>query len=739
MRSTFTQSIITTALGCMILFSCNEGNDLKSNAPQSYTVSGTVEKGPFVSGSSITLYPMDANMQTTGETYTTTIQDNFGNFSLGSKLFKNPYAELNANGYFFNEISGELSTGTLNLRAIVELADKSTVNVNILTHLKYQRILHLVAQGHTFKEANTQAQHELFAAFGLSKYAETDASHFSITQGNDEAAALIAVSSLFLINKGEAEITEYLAKLSSEFEDNGTFSEETKTQIQKDKIALKDKLEEIRTNIIERYDKLGQKIAVKELSKFVDWDNDGIAGNETLQEGEEVVLETTQLTVPHEGGNYSIQITSPIPVYLNPLSTEDDNHQISDDSFFSEFYENTNDSITIEKSLTGNTLNLKIATRDSRSDKSIKLPLYDGIGNIVANLIITQGGNPAAPLPLPGQNLRDALGGMAITLAQGFQEYNLIQQYYVYNKQANTVEQYIYPECSQVENMWSELYKFQANLQTIKNIDAEQLNVYQDILNVFSALQYYPMIVAWGNIPYITNTSITPSPQTDANTILKDLKNKLTQAIETLDEKKNEPLKDINDFFFISKDVARVVLADIYMYQNDYSNALHLLEQVINNGFYQLDHSNYSNQETINGIVDHQGGDEIIFALYNNTTRTRSNIVIAIPPLIPVQTYTEVILSYAECLYKQGNIQEAKNQLNKIITAKEITLNSNDVFKSIVEARKQLLLYTINNFAFMKRNGIAQEEYGIEAYRLLLPIPRIEIEYNPYITQNPGY
>ena len=287
--------------------------------------------------------------------------------------------------------------------------------------------------------------------------------------------------------------------------------------------------------------------------------------------------------------------------------------------------------------------------------------------------------------------------------------------------------------------MWSELYKFQANLQTIKNIDAEQLNVYQDILNVFSALQYYPMIVAWGNIPYITNTSITPSPQTDANTILNDLKNKLTQAIETLDEKKNEPLKDINDFFFISKDVARVVLADIYMYQNDYSNALHLLEQVINNGFYQLDHSNYSNQETINGIVDHQGGDEIIFALYNNTTRTRSNIVIAIPPLIPVQTYTEVILSYAECLYKQGNIQEAKNQLNKIITAKEITLNSNDVFKSIVEARKQLLLYTINNFAFMKRNGIAQEEYGIEAYRLLLPIPRIEIEYNPYITQNPGY
>ena len=303
----------------------------------------------------------------------------------------------------------------------------------------------------------------------------------------------------------------------------------------------------------------------------------------------------------------------------------------------------------------------------------------------------------------------------------------------------NSVEQYIYPECSQVENMWSELYKFQANLQTIKNIDAEQLNVYQDILNVFSALQYYPMIVAWGNIPYITNTSITPSPQTDANTILNDLKNKLTQAIETLDEKKNEPLKDINDFFFISKDVARVVLADIYMYQNDYSNALHLLEQVINNGFYQLDHSNYSNQETINGIVDHQGGDEIIFALYNNTTRTRSNIVIAIPPLIPVQTYTEVILSYAECLYKQGNIQEAKNQLNKIITAKEITLNSNDVFKSIVEARKQLLLYTINNFAFMKRNGIAQEEYGIEAYRLLLPIPRIEIEYNPYITQNPGY
>ena len=191
---------------CFFAFSCSDDNSGGTYEPQTYNVSGKVEKGPFVSGSTITMQPMDSKMQASGESYSATITDNAGNFTFGSKLFNAPFAELTANGYFFNEVDGDLSSGTLNLRALVDLSDKSTVNVNILTHLKYQRMLNLIEQGSSFKQADRQAQQELFAVFGLTAYASTDASQLSIISGTDEAAALIAVSSLILGERSEAEV-----------------------------------------------------------------------------------------------------------------------------------------------------------------------------------------------------------------------------------------------------------------------------------------------------------------------------------------------------------------------------------------------------------------------------------------------------------------------------------------------------------------------------------------------------
>lgn len=51
----------------------------------------------------------------------------------------------------------------------------------------------------------------------------------------------------------------------------------------------------------------------------------------------------------------------------------------------------------------------------------------------------------------------------------------------------------------------------------------------------------------------------------------------------------------------------------------------------------------------------------------------------------------------------------------------------------------QLLLYGLGNWAFLKRNGLGEKVYGVETYRLLLPIPWTEIDVNPNFTQNPGY
>ena len=737
------QCIYLSATIAFSLSSCSDDNVMKNDfEPKTYNVLGKVEKGPFVSGSTITIQPMDGNLQVLGSLYSATIQDDLGNFSFGSKLFEAPYAELTANGYFFNEVEGELSTGTLSLRALVDLSDETTVNVNLLTHLKYQRIQKLIAEGVKFGEANKQAQKELFTAFGLQKYAEKDASTFSIAGGTDESAALIAVSSLLLVDRSEAALTEYLAKLCREFGEKGLFSENTIQQMKEDKETLYNKLSSIRNNITKRYENLGLNVEIKELERFIDWDNDGTAGNEILQNGQEVKLEKTELNVPNEGGVYTIGISSPIPIYLEmrsegglpPTSVSPDNLKIYEESF--------NNDISIDKTINGDKLTIKVSPLNSKNAKSVSIPIYDCLNNIVGEIKISQEGNPNASIPKLGTDGASIVSGFASEIAKGFSEFNLIEQYYHYNKETDCVNQYIYPNSNTISGIWSDFYRANRTIMLLKDIDSKQLDIYQDYLNVFSAIHYYYMAVAWKDVPYINfvpdmnNIYIGRTPMLD---IFSDLKANLEKAIDNLEEKKNESLStDVNEFFFLSKDVARILLADIYMYQGEYNQAEKLLEKVISNGFYELDASNYNNNETITNLFNNGSSKEIIFATYNEP-QTRGNISIGIPILVPIITYTDVVLSYAESLYKNGKTSEAESQLQKVITAKHISVTGENILEKIKDTRVQLMLYTNTNFAFMKRNNFAKEVYGVEEYRLLLPIPQQEIIVNPSMTQNPGY
>lgn len=448
-----------------VLFSsCGKDSEKgESFEPHTYNVSGKVEKGPFVSGSTITIQPMDSKLQVRGDFYSSTIQDDMGNFSFGSKLFEAPYAELTANGYFFNEVEGELSSGTLSLRALVDLSDKTTVNVNVLTHLKYQRVQRLVEGGMSFKEANTQAQKELFTAFGLQRYEDKDASSFSIIGGTDESAALIAISSLLIVDRSEAALTEYLAKLCKEFGDNGAFTESTRQQMKEGRNALAGQLSAVRNHVIDRYEEIGLPIEVKELAYFFDWDNDGVAGNETLQEGQTVTLETTELQVPNQGGNYTIKITSPVPVYLEPLISEDDESYpplISEDYFSTDIYEGLVDaSVSLEKSLENNVLTINVSPLNSRTSKEASVKVYDCMGNEVGEVKIVQEGNPDMPLPKLGETGKTVVAGFALELAKAFSQWSLMEQYYHYNKEANLVSQYISPDATIISDIWNSFYR----------------------------------------------------------------------------------------------------------------------------------------------------------------------------------------------------------------------------------------------------------------------------------------
>ena len=160
-------AFLALTLGLMLSCSAKDEHSSSSgSAPSSNTVSGYVQKGPFIQGTVITVWELDSSLVQTGRTFIGTIDDNTGTFNARGKVVS-PYVELSAVGYYFNEVSGSLSTAPLTLQALSDLTDNSSVNVNLMTHLEKKRVEYLIDSGLTFAAAKTQAQTEIMKIFNI--------------------------------------------------------------------------------------------------------------------------------------------------------------------------------------------------------------------------------------------------------------------------------------------------------------------------------------------------------------------------------------------------------------------------------------------------------------------------------------------------------------------------------------------------------------------------------------------
>lgn len=741
MKVILKKAVVVVTIGMMaMLQSCSSNDDLDGYTPTNFNVGGKVEKGPFVRGTAIQMQPLDADLDETGESFTSTITDNEGTFTFGSKLLKSPYVKLSASGYYFNEVTGELSKGTLALNAVANLQNAADVNLNILSHLKYQRVMDLVAKdGKSFKEANNQAQEEVLKTFGLEKYAKTDVNHFSITSGTDEAAALIAVSSLILYNRSEAQITEYLSQLSEEFAEDGNFSETTKLQIRKDMFSLESKLPQIAENIKKRYQEMGKEVAVKNLIYYFDWDGDGTAGNEIAPENHPVSLETNNINVPMEGGSYEVKVNTTVPVYLErPSIPGDDIYDNSTSVWGMKIYETGSGSvpsINYTKELKNNILKVVVKAASFRKEQAVSIPLYDGMGNVVARLNLTQQANPNAEIIVP------RLGSDGIRLVSGLMERlaNAVtleaQMNYRYTKIINDPH-FVAPISSSepnINNCWRYSYQALNRIAMLYRADAMYRAVYSPYLNVYRDLCYYQMLIWWGGVVVVPNAgfeSYADPSRTSESSILQMLEEELVEAIRNLDEKKCVAFAtNANDALFVSKDVARILLAKVYMYQQKWAAASNLLQKVVDKSIYPI--------EKVPTKYTSENKDLILALMVGNESRASRVYVDGSPEdVVPIMTTTDVKLLYAECEIHLGNNAKASKYISEVDNVNGISGTSVSV-EGIKQLRKSLKLQ--DYFAFLKRNGLAIKELGLEKYQLLLPIPQNEINMNPNMTQNPGY
>ena len=727
----------------LALSSCSDNDETEDSfTPKVFNVMGKVEKGPMIRGSHVDMRTLDEYMTPTGSFYSATIDNNLGDFNYGALKINSPYAQLTADGYFFNEIDGELSEGTIKLDAIVDLKDNSTINVNVLTHLKSKRIHHLITtKGMTFKEANAQAQKELLTQFGLQQYASKDASQFSLTSGDDASGALIAISSLVLTDRSDAEIVEYLSILSNEFGKEGAFSQETKKRIQSGKNYLNARLDRISENIKSRYKELGLEVKVKDLAYYFDWDNDGIAGNE-LDESESVTLSTTEINVPKEGGEYTISIVSDKPYYLNPPSFDSDSDSglqelpqdnVIEENYFGGLYEPganlPTPSIKYNKTIENNTITIKIEPAQFKKDLSTTFTVYTARGKVAATVTIKQSGDKNYWVKHDPVRLGDAgehvvLGIMSIMRDAVSKQLHL-QTGYIHQENFRDPVPFR-PYDGEIGNIWGRYYTAINQWLTMKDVDANQLNCYQSFIDTHLALAYYQLSSRWGGIPFIMqrpNDAHIFLPRTDEAEVLSRVENMLFDAMGDLDEHRYDAFQDANSMLFVSKNVARILLAFVYCNQKKFDKALPLLEEVIRRGEYHLEYSQ---------ATEYQNNAECILGYYPEMSSAQK--------IFPCLDYKDVILTAAECLYHTGNTPKAKEYINQVCEYKNLTADQSDVLKAIASLHYQINSPSYMNF--IRRNGLGESFMGLSPnnlYQLLWPIPSGELDKNPQLTQNPGY
>ncbi len=690
-----------------------------------YTVSGRAEKGPFKSGSTVTMQPLDQTLQVLGSTQTTQTFDDCGSYAFRNTLFKYPYVMLTVTGLFFNEYDDyKTRDDQLTLQGYANLMNSNKVNVNVVTHLISERLINLVIGGTDFDVALRQAQGELLSLFGLQRLNDKDFTQVSITDGDDYAAALLAISMPLLYYRNGSELTSWLTRLRYDFADDGKLTEQNWAQYQKDRNNMS--LSYYVERLVKKYQDYGVTVSVKDLKYFYDWDGDGVAGNEIYDKSQPATCDMTTISAPKEGGTYTAHVSCHVPLYTTPLNSGSYN------PMYNPLGQYLRDYMSRSSEYNNGVWTIKIEPAQYKFIGDATIQLYDAVGTVVVSINISQAGNPEGTfLTEQGKAMVEDIYGL---VAQSHAKYRIADAKYTGVITDDYFKAPLSPNNYTLENLFSYPYQvFNRTNQLLRMANESNTKVLNPMCYVADALMYYELITLFGDVPYITDSQDSYYiPRTSSEEIFNTLVGNLKSVMDKLDEVKAGYVGDADRMALPPKDLVRILLADIYMYQGKYAEAKILLKDIV-------DGNRYSLVAGVNNLE--KDCPEVIWSLpsANQNNVTRASVITIDENLCIVKTYADVLLSLAECESKLGDEEQAQKYLSQVKTAKNIETSSLDVIQAISEVRSKIQVDYGGYFAFLKRTGLAQSVLGLEAYQLLFPIPQTELSRNPAMQQNPGY
>lgn len=265
------------------VFACSSDDKAEDNIPtdqgkQVNLNNSLVQKGPFVAGSGILIIELNDNLESTSTSYNTETIDDFGSFEFNGSINSNNL-DIEATGFYFNEITGDLSNGQITLRSFIQVSEQNRSNINILTTLSRQRIKYLMlSEDKSYQEAKLQAEKEVLQTFNIPTNIMDNLGSFQdldISQSGKGNAILLAVSCILQGVNGDGELSELITKYANDLEIDGSI--DTDFVINKINEGSSNVVPSVvRNNLEHRFESLGVEYNLPNFELYVDSDGNGI-------------------------------------------------------------------------------------------------------------------------------------------------------------------------------------------------------------------------------------------------------------------------------------------------------------------------------------------------------------------------------------------------------------------------------------------------------------------------------
>lgn len=253
-----------------VTFACAENETPEPATVDNYTIEGSAQKGPFINGSDIVIYELNGIYSQTGKSFTTNTNA-YGEFQFDNIELSSPYIEILAEGFYFNEVSGELSNARLSLKGITNISSKENINVNILTHLEYERVKFLITHNNlTIQEAKDEARTDLLSVFSIQENIINNAEKLDILGDSPGDAILLAISAIIQGNNTTSGLSKLLADFVSDIKEDGVLNDTTMlAQLKGQAMALN--CNQIGNNLLNKCEELNIDVsAINNFNDYVD-------------------------------------------------------------------------------------------------------------------------------------------------------------------------------------------------------------------------------------------------------------------------------------------------------------------------------------------------------------------------------------------------------------------------------------------------------------------------------------